>query len=166
MTAITLRAPTGFAGGISRTDSLTVQQEIVDTGTPPTLYGGVVKLVSGKLQPLASGDTVATVIATGGILVRPFPVQSVTNTFGNATPPASGLADVLKRGYICVPLKIGTAAKMGQVYVVKTAGGSVVVGDYVTSTSPAGGGTAEAVTGAFFMGPADAGGIVEIAYRI
>lgn len=164
MTAITLRAPAGFPGRISRSDSLTVQQEIIDTGTPPTIFGGVVKLVAGKLQGIQSGDAGSV---ADGFLVAPYPTQSTSNTLNAAaTPPTSGIADVLKRGYMTLPLKLGTAAKNGQVYVVTTAGGSVAVGDIVTSASPAGGGTAVAVTNAFFMGPADAGGIVEIAYNI
>lgn len=162
MTAITLRAPAGFPGRVTRSDSLTIQQEIIDSNTPPTVYGGVVKLVSGKLQPIASGDSAGVY----DILVAPYPTQSTTNAYGGATPPTSGLADVLKRGYIAVTLAKGTAAKGGQVYVVTTAGGTVVVGDYVTSTSPSGGGTAVALTNVFFMGPADAGGVVEISKNI
>lgn len=163
MTAITLRAPVGFPGRISRSDSLTVQQEVIDSGTPPTIYGGAVKLVSGKLQPVASGDAGSVVT---GFLVNPYPTQSTTTAFGAATPPTSGIADRLKRGYMTVTLAKGTSAKDGQVYVVTTAGGTVNVGDFVTSASPAGGGTGVAITNAFFMGPADSSGVVEIAYNI
>lgn len=163
MTAITLRAPVGFPGRISRSDSLTVQQEVIDSGTPPTIFGGVVKLVSGKLQPIASGDAGSVAY---GFLVNAYPVQSTTTAFGAATPPTSGIIDVMKRGYMTLTLKLGAAAKGGQVYVVTTAGGTVVVGDIVTSASPAGGGTAVAVSNAFFMGPADSSGVVEIAYNI
>lgn len=163
MVAIVTRAPAGFPGVISRSDSLTVSQEIVDSGTPPTVYGKAVKLVSGKAQPVASGDA-GTVVY--GWLVKPYPTQSSTNTLGGATPPTSGIVNVLRRGYITVPLAKGTAAKNGQVYVVTTAGGTVAVGDVVTSTSPSGGGTGVAATGAFFQGAADADGNVEIAYNI
>ena len=163
MVAITLRAPAGFPGRISRSDSLTVEQEVIDSGTPPTLYGGAVKLVAGKLQPIASGDAAGVY----DFLVNPYPTQSSTNGLGvSATPPTSGIADVLKRGYMTVPLKLGTAAKGGQLYVVTTAGGTVNVGDFVTSASPAGGGTAVAVTNCFFTGPADSGGIVEFSKNI
>lgn len=163
MVAYATRVPAGFAGSVSRADSMSIEQELIDSGTPPTAYGQAVKIVSGKLQPLASGD--AGTVAYGW-LVRPYPSQSTTNAFGAATPPTSGIADVLRRGFMTVPLKLGTAAKNGQVYVVTTAGGTVVVGDIVTSASPAGGGTGVAVTNAFFTGPADANGIVEIAYKI
>lgn len=163
MVAYTTRVPAGFAGSVSRSDSLTVQQEIIDSGTPPTAYGKPVKMVSGKVQPLASGD--AGTVAYGWA-VRPYPAQSTTNALGAATPPTSGILDVLRRGFISAVVTLGTAAKAGQVYVVTTAGGSVVVGDIVTSASPAGGGTGVAITGAFFTGPADANGVVEIAYNI
>lgn len=163
MTAIVSRMPAGFPGAVTRADSLTIQQEVIDTNLPPTAFGGVVKLVSGLLRPIASGDA-ATVIA--GFLVRAFPTQSTTNAYGAATPPTSGIADRLRRGYIAVTLALGTAAKNGQAYVVVTAGGSVAVGDIVTAASPAGGGTAVAIVGAFFTGPADAGGIVELEFNI
>lgn len=163
MTAIVTRMPAGFPGAITRSDALTVTQEIIDSGTPPTVFGGVVKLVAGKLQPIASGDAAAVVY---GLLVRSFPTQSASNAYGASTPPTSGIADVIRRGFMAVTLKLGTAVKAAQAYVVTTAGGTVVVGDIVTATSPAGGGTAVAITGAFFSGPADAGGIVELQYNL
>lgn len=163
MVAYVTRVPAGFAGSVSRSDSLTIEQELIDSATPPTAYGQAVKVVSGKIQPLASGD--AGTVAYGW-LVRPYPAQSSSNGLGVATPPSSGICDVLKRGFMTVPLKLGTAAKAGQVYVVTTAGGTVAVGDIVTSASPAGGGTAVAITNTFFVGPADANGIVEIAFKI
>lgn len=163
MVAIISRAPVGFPGSISRSDSKTVQQEIGDTTNPPTAFGRVVKLVSGKLQAFASGDANTVIV---GLLARPYPFQSGTNGFGEAAPPVGGILDTLKRGYMTVKLAVGTAAKGGQVYVVNTAGGTVVVGDFVTSASPAGGGSAVAVTGAYFMGPADSNGVTEISYKI
>lgn len=164
MVAYVTRVPAGFVGLVTRFDSITVQPEVVDSAAPPTAFGRFVKLVSGKVQPLASGDAGSVVY---GVLVNPYPHQSTTNGLGTAaTPPTSGLLSIMKRGYIAVKLVVGTAAKNGAVYVVTTAGGSVAVEDIVTSASPAGGGTAVAVTGAVFMGPADANGIVEIAYNI
>lgn len=163
-TAIISRMPTGFAGSITRANSKTVQQEANDGTTPPTTFGGVVKLVSGLLQPIASGDDNTKPY---GFLVRPYPTQTTTNALGAATPDVNNkISDVMRRGYMAVTLKLGTAAKGGQVYVVTTAGGSVVVGDIVTSSSPAGGGTGVTVPGAYFEGPAGADGVVEIGYNI
>lgn len=162
MTAITLRAPVGFAGAITRSEDMTVAQEIIDSGTPPTAFGQVVKLVSSLLRPIASGDA-NTVIY--GFYVRPYPMQG-NSTTGSNTPPTSGIADVLRRGYMALVLAKGTAARGGQAYVVITAGGTVNVGDIVTAASPAGGGTAVAIPGVFFQGAADAGGIVEVSVNI
>lgn len=163
MVAFLTRAPAGFPGSVSRSDSLTIQQEIPDGTLPPTKYGQAVKMVANKILPLAASDAAALVY---GLLVRPYPMQSTTNGIGASAPPVTGILDVMKRGYMTVTLAVGTAVKGGAVYVVNVAGGTVVVGDYVTSASPAGGGTAVAVPNAFFMGPADAGGITEIAYNI
>lgn len=162
--AITYRMAAGVPGAVNRVEHATITPEVIDSGTPPTVYGAFVKVVTGKIQPLASGD--AGTVAKG-VLVRPYPTSgNGTDGVGTSTPPTSGICDVLRRGYIMATLKLGTAAKDAQVYAVTTAGGSVVVGDIVTSASPAGGGTGVAVTNAFFTGPADAGGIVEIAYNI
>lgn len=159
MTSILLRMAVGIAGAITRSDSLTVQPEIPDASTPPTVYGGVVKLVSGKLKPIAASDA-ATVIT--GILVRPYPVQSATNAYGAATPPASNTVDVLKRGYVAVKLAQGTSAKDGVAYVRITAATGKAVGDIETGADS---GNCIALP-AKFMGPADASGITEIAYNI
>lgn len=163
MVAYITRMPAGIAGSVSRSDSLTVEPGQIDAAFPATAYGTFAKIVSGLYRPLASGDASSVAV---GVFTRPYPFQSSDNGFGPGTPPSSGILDVLKRGYFSATLKVGTAAKGGQVYVVTTAGGSVVVGDIVTSTTPAGGGTAVAVSGAFFTGAADASGITEIAYNI
>ena len=163
MTAYTTRMPAGFAGRVSRSDSKTIEQQIPDGSTPPTVYGTAVKMVSGKLKPMGSGDAASLIY---GLLVNPYPMQSTTNTAGAATPPTTGVLDVMRRGYMTVALKLGTAAKAGQVYIVTTAGGTVVIGDVVTASSPAGGGTAVALANGFFMGAADSNGVVEIQYNI
>jgi len=161
--AFLYRMPAGIPGDVTRPSNSTIEPQQIDSGTPPTKYGVFVKLVSGKVQPLASADA-ATVVY--GLLVRPFPTNSAQDAIGVATPLASGIGDVLVRGYMTVILKLGTAAKGGAVYVVTTAGGTVAVGDIVTAASPAGGGTAVAVADCIFMGAADADGNVEIRYNI
>ena len=162
MTAITLRAPVGFPGAITRDEPKRVQQAIIDNNTPPTAFGAFVKLVAGKIQPLASGDAASVIY---GLYVRSFPIQG-NSTTGSNTPPTSGIGDVLRGGFMAVTLAKGTATKESQVFVVITAGGTVNVGDIVTSASPAGGGTAVAVPGVFFEGPADAGGITEVSVNV
>jgi hypothetical protein len=100
-----------------------------------------------------------------GLLVRPFPTTSSQDGLGTSTPPTSGVIDRLKRGYMTVRWRSAPRPR--------TAGlrghhrrRHRLLGDIVTSASPAGGGTGVAVAGCFFTGPADANGIVEIAYNI
>lgn len=97
MVAFTTRMPAGFPGIVSRTDSLTVEQEIIDSSNPPTKYGVPVKIVGGKMQGLESGDA-GTV--TAGWMVKPYPAQSSTDALGTATPPTSGVGDRLRRGFM------------------------------------------------------------------
>lgn len=164
MTAILSRAPTGFAGGVSRaSEGRVIQPELIYATTPPTAYGQFLKYNGSAVTPMASGDA-ATVFA--GIAVRSYPVQSTTNAMGAAVPPTTGFIDMLRSGFVTLILALGTAAKGGQVYVVTTAGGTVNVGDLVTAASPAGGGTAVAIVGAMFEGPAGPDGIVEISLNL
>ena len=161
MVSYTTRMPIGFPGRISRSDSLTVEAVPVSQATPPTAYGQFVKLVAGVLQPLASADTAAVIY---GLLVNPYPAQSSSNGFGAAVPPAGGIADVLRRGYIVVPLAGGTAVHGEPVYVVTTAAAGYPVGSIVPASNT--GGATAVATLATFEGPADASGNVEIAYNI
>ena len=163
MVAFVLRMPFGFPGRISRSDSLTVEAYQVDTTTPPTAYGVFVKLVAGKVQPIASGDA-ATVAF--GVLVLGTPSQSTSTGFGPPAPPAAGIVDVMRRGYASVVLKTGTAVQGAPVYVVTTAATGVAIGDIVTSAVPVASAAAVAIPQAFFEGPADSLNNVEISYAI
>lgn len=163
MVAFTYRMPAGIPGFVSRADHATVDTVMGDPAKGFARYGMFGKTVSGLFIPLESGDAGSVVT---GLNVRAYPTQSGTDPLGTSSPSATLPIDRLKRGYMTTTLKLGTAVKDAQAYVVTTAGGTVVVGDIVTSTSPAGGGTAVAVTGAFFTGPADASGNVEIAYNL
>jgi len=160
MVAYTTRMPSGFPGRITRSDSLTVEPNIIDASTPPTAFGSFVKLVSGKLQPIASGDAASVVY---GVLVSAFPTQSNTTALGASTPPASGVIDVLRRGYVSVALARGTAVKGAAVFVRVTADTGKAVGDIETAADSA---KCVAVPGAFFAGAADANGNVEISFAI
>lgn len=75
MAAYTYRMPSGFAGMITRVDTSDTEAQTIDSTTPPTSFGIPVKMVAGKIQPLANGDA-ATVIY--GFLARPFPFQGRT----------------------------------------------------------------------------------------
>lgn len=159
MTSFLSRMPAGFPGRISRSDSKTVTPEVVDASAVPSGYGLPVKLVSGQVAALASADAVSVVY---GFLVSPYPTESTSNTLNQAaSPPSSGIVDVLKRGYIIVPLASGTAAKGGAVYVcLATANGTV-------GTIAAASGTGfSAIPNAMFQGPADSNGNVEISFNV
>jgi hypothetical protein len=164
--AFIYRMPGGIAGDVTRREHATIVPEIMDATTPVTLYGVPVKLVTGKVKPIASGDTLSSVAY--GLLVRPFPGQvAASEAIGAGTPSIVQPADILKRGYMTVVCNLGTPAKNGIVYVRKTAH------DTDTTAYPIGGIEAaadsskcEALPGGFFVGTGDADGNVEIAYNI
>ena len=168
MVAITTRMGEGFPGRVSRSDSLTIEALPINNSTPPGYYGCPVKISSNQVSGLASGDAGSVVF---GFLAQPYPIQgnSASGTIGAAaTPPSAGMADVMRRGYMTVPLASGggTPALGGQVYVVTTAGGSFTVGALVTSASPGSSAAAVAITNARFKGPTDASNNVEIEFAI
>lgn len=168
MVAFRYRMPAGIPGAVNRVEQLTSEAQIMDTGTPVTLFGVPVKIVSGLVRPIASGDAASLVY---GFLIRPYPTQNVgaaygaTDGYGAGTPNPNDIANVMTRGYMTVQLNNVTAAvKGGQVYVRVASG---------TTQNPIGGieagadgGNCVAITGAIFMGPADAAGNTEIRYNI
>lgn len=116
MSAYLTRMPAGIPGDVSRKEGATIESSLVGSKTIP--YGAFVKLVSGKLEPLAASDTAAVIY---GLAVRPYPKQSDAVGFGAASAPAGSLCDVLRSGYMTVKLASGTAARGGQVYARVTA---------------------------------------------
>lgn len=164
MVAYLYKMPSGGAGFVSRNaPNATIEPKFLDNTAKPA-YGAPVKLVNGKVTALAAGDA-ATVIY--GLLARPYPTSSgtasLTSPFGPETPPDQA-AGVLKRGYMTVLLRSGTAAPGGTVYVRVGA---------ATSDKPLGGIEAAAdstntvvLPNAYFNGAVDSYGIVEIAYNL
>lgn len=67
------RMPAGIAGDVQRREHATIEPGIYDTDYPCLKYGILVKIVSGKVRPIANADTIATVQA--GFLVHPFPMN-------------------------------------------------------------------------------------------
>lgn len=161
MTSFLYRMPSGIPGDISRRENMTIESVPFDSGAPFSAYGLFGKIASGKLQPVGAGDAAA---AAYGLLVRAYPTQSAQEPLGTATPPASGIANVLRRGYMTVKLNSGTAALNGQVYVrVANPSGAKVVGGIEAAADST---NTIAITNCTFMGAADASGNVEIAYNI
>lgn len=114
--AYQFRMPAGWAGDLMRAEVATIETQQIDSTTPPTAYGVPVKLVSGKIQPIAAGDSMSVIY---GMNLRPYPIQSNgSDPLGTSTPPTSGNTDIIKRGYLMVTLNGTTAAaKFGTVYV-------------------------------------------------
>ena len=156
------RMPAGIPGVINRTTQATTEAGIIDTNYPPTSFGRFVKMVSGLIRTLASGDAATDVI---GLIARPYPYQETTASqpLGTAVPRTTLPCDILKRGYMTVLFSGTTAAKGGQVYVRITADTGKLVGDIEEAADSA---KCVAVVGCTFMGAADTDGNVEIAYNI
>lgn len=163
MVAFTYRMPAGIPGVVNRIQSATIETQIIDAAAPPGAYGVPVTIVAGKIQPVGTGDAAAAVY---GFNVRPFPTQgNGVDGLGVSTPPVSGITDILKRGYLSVKLNGTTAAaKNGAVYirVAAAATGKPIGGLEAAADST----NTIAVANAYFTGPADAGGITEIAFNI
>ena len=170
--ALTYRAPAGIPGAVTRMEHATIEAGILNASYPPLKFGIPMKLASGHYVPVASTDTLTSVMPNGGILVRSFPMQRTTNeALGTAVPDLSvtTVVNILKRGYICVKvnasLPSAVPAKGGIVYVRKTDHGAAEY-PYGGIESDADSAKCEALPGAYFTGTMDADGNCEIAYNI
>lgn len=143
------RMPQGFAGDVTRKDGATVESGLMGEDVP---FGAPVKLDStGKLSQLSAATD-----AVYGFMVRPYPTQDAQATAGS-------IQDCMRRGYMAVRVARGTAVKGAAVHVrIATAEGKAVGDIEVTAVEN----ETVAVPGCIFMGPADDGGIVEIAFNI
>lgn len=163
MTAYLFRLPSGFAGMITRVDATDTEPQIIDSTNPPTGFGVPVKMVNGKIQPIAAGDAAAVIY---GFLARPFPFQglNIAPVIGVQVPPTSGTGDIMRRGYMSVKANAGTPAFGGPVYVrVASPSGAKVIGGIEAAAD---GANTVIVPTAQFMSAPDASGNVEIAYNI
>lgn len=165
MTAFTFRMPGGIPGDINRAQAATVEPQVITPfgtqGAPPAYGVGVlIDANTGDVRIPAAGDA-----AIYGLLARPFPTASSQDGLGTSTPPVKGMCDVLKRGYMTVLLSGATAAKKaGAVWCrIQNAGAGQFVGGLEAAAD---GGNTVAVAGAYFTGPADAAGNVEVAFNI
>lgn len=161
--AFIYRMPAGIPGVVTRPESAKIEAQIMDSAYPVTQYGLPVKMVSGKIRPMAESDSSQPY----GWLVKPYPAQATTNeALGVATPPASGLIDVLVSGYMSVKAAEGTPAKNGTVYYrSQQTSPAVLIGrvEVDSSGSPS---TNVAISLCRFMGTGDADGNVEIAFNV
>ena len=165
--AYTYRMPVGFAGDVNRVEVAHIEANILDTTVSvPTAFGVPMKFgAAGKVAPIAlAGDTAALVI---GFNVREYPSQGpVNDPLGTSTPPTSGLVSILKRGYILVSLGgVAAAVKGGTVYIrVATPSAGKPLGGVEAASDTTN--TVALPVNSYFMGPADANGVTEIAFNI
>ncbi|ODT97407.1 MAG: hypothetical protein ABS82_00170 [Rhodanobacter sp. SCN 67-45] len=155
------RMPSGIPGDVSRKLDSTIDTQLFNSSLPFASYGIPAKLASGKVVPFAGGETTADLF---GFLVRPFPTQSAQEPIGTATPPTTGPANILRRGWMTVKCNAGTPAQGGTVYVrIATPSGAKVIGgiEAVSDTT-----NTVALTGVKFTNAGDASGNVEIEYNI
>lgn len=172
--SITFRMLAGFAGAVTRSHPAAhIEATLIDPTNPPTLYGQAVLIAAASqgARAILTSDSAITNIY--GITVRPYPIQAPTATnFGavaigaSAAPSAPGILDVLRSGYINVPVSGGgTPVKGGQVFVwVAASSGNHVLGGFETASS--GSTIALPIQVCSWQGGVDASGVAELAFNI
>jgi hypothetical protein len=165
MAVFQFRMNAGIPGDISRPEQATVITETLDTTNYPTVYGvaGTIDATSKKFRKIMAGDTASSVY---GLYVRPFPTTTgqLTDGLGTSTPPTAGVCNVMKRGFMTVQLNNTTAAaKNGTVYVRTATGTGSIIGGFEAAADST---NTFVLANAYFTGPADASGNVEIAFNL
>ena len=169
--AFIYRMPAGIAGDVTRREHATIEGQVFDTSYPILRFGEPVKMVSGKVRPWASGDVVGTSpTILYGFGVRPYPTTSAnaSDPIATAVPNTTDIFNVMRRGYMTVKVQKGTPVKNATVWVRNTAASDPVaqpIGGLECAAAD-GGGTCVEMTNVFFMGTADANGLVEISFKI
>lgn len=162
--AFTYRMGAGFPGDVNRTHPFSVEPCLIDAANPPTAYGQAVVIgVNNGVRRVLAGDDALTLIY--GVTVRPFPFQQSTGgmsaSIGAATPPISGVIDVLRLGYIMVQLN-GAPAKGDPLYVWAAAAAGGELPAQFTTTTTAGSTIGPLAGSSNFNGPPDTSGVGEI----
>ena len=167
MSVITYRMPFGVPGDISRPSVATVEAQPYGA-TAFTAYGLPAKVSSGKVIPIAAQNDFVY-----GFLVRPFPTTgpNASDPLGTSTPPTTGVAGILRRGYINVNVQLGgaTCALGGAVFVRYQ---NAITGQIVGGIEGATSGnnyqltTTYAAGQVYFTGPVDANNNAEIGFNI
>lgn len=168
MSVITYRMPFGVVGDITRPSPQTVEAQAYGA-TAFAAYGLPAKVSAGKVIPVSAQNDVVY-----GFLVRPFPTTgaNASDALGTSVPPTTGVAGILRRGYINVLVQVGgaTAALGTGVFVrYQNPSGSQIVGGIDGATS---GNNYQLIStytlggGAYFTGPVDATNIAEVAFNI
>lgn len=162
--AILYRMAQGVPGDVSRPSVATIESQPYGA-TAFGIYGQAVQLASGLAIPVN-----ATGLFVYGFLVRPFPTTGVnaSDPLGTSVPPTSGVASIMRRGYMTVYCQLGTPAPGATVYIrFQAAAGQQILGGVEAGTTANNYAMNAATTGiAQFMSAADANGMVEIGFNI
>ncbi len=168
--AIPFRMGAGYAGDINRTHPFSVLPALMNSTNPARAYGEALLFdTTNGVRAIIAGDQHdSNAVTLAGLLVRPYPTQQTTGgmaaSFGAATPPSSGVCDVLNEGFMMVQMKAGVTVKRGDpVWVWAVATETVNIQGQFQAASVSG--KTVPIANARFMGPADANGIVEIQVR-
>lgn len=164
------RMPAGIPGRVNREQEHTGEPNALDATTPPTAFGDAVKIgANGRIQALTAGDAATAVY---GLLEAAFPggpgttYGAETQLLGNTTPQPGSRCTILKRGYMTVRLQGATAAAKGSPVYIRL-GGTIPAGGRLNGFEAAADSTNTILlTGAYWMGAADAAGNCELAYNL
>lgn len=170
--AFGFRMGAGNPGDVNRTHPAGIEAALQNATNPSTTFGGavVVDTTTQTVRRTIAGDTALTTIY--GISVRPYPTQSSggnaygAESLGAAVPPATGVIDVLRSGYIMTQLPTGAAAakKGGSVFVwIAANSGAHVQGGFEVAAN---GANTIQLANATFNGSQDSSGVVEVAFNI
>lgn len=171
MTAILYRMGAGYPGDVNRSNPASITPELICVATPPLLYGQPVLIdaASKGVRPFTLGDDAVT--NAYGFTVRPNPTQQLQANsdyapaaLGVATPPASGVIDIMGQGFIIARVN-GAAAKGDpvRVWCAASAGAHVQGGLEVAA---GGAGETALLANAYYNGSPDANGYVEVKFKI
>ncbi|WP_266280471.1 hypothetical protein [Raoultella sp. DY2415] len=157
------RMPAGIAGAISRPQDLTVEPQTLDSAKAFAAYGLAGKFSAGKFVPIEAADTAAVVV---GIYVRPYPTASQPDKVRQIGTGFNFAGDCMKRGYVTVNLGVdaSSVALGGAVYMrVATPTASSPLGAFLAAAD---GANTVQITNAYFNGPGDTSGNIELALNI
>lgn len=168
-----LNMPAGSPGDITRHfPPGTVEPCKMNAVTVVPFFGlAVVTNADGTVRLIQAGDGALTDIY--GIGVRPYPFQPASATnygavgFGGGVPATLQPIDILRSGYILVPINTsgGLPVKGGTVYVwIAASAGGHVQGGFETAAT--GGSTIALPVKSTFQSGVDANGYGELAYNI
>ncbi len=160
---ILYRMSSGIAGAISRPQDLTVEPQTLDSTKAFAAYGLAGKFSAGKFVPIEAADTAAVVV---GIYVRPYPTASQPDKVRQIGTGYNFAGDCMKRGYVTVNLGADASAVAlgGEVYMrVDTPSDTSPLGAFLAAAD---GANTVQLTNAYFNGPGDANGNIELAFNI